>query len=154
MAGQSGDKEQWLRDQWSEDGSAAYGYCRCCPSRRSRHECYFQKFSRVPATGMTLMLDNCSIHKATKSLTKIGLPTIKETAVKSSIALQYAVPYDPYLNPVEYVFQSIKQHLNKVQPRTALELRGAITTGIKAYKPSSLKALFQRVIQNDGRVGA
>ena len=114
----------------------------------------FRNFLESLPQGLTLILDNCSIHKATKSLTKIGLPTIKETAVNRSIALQYAVPYAPYLNPVEYVFQSIRQHVIKVQPRTALELGAAITTGIKAYKPSSLKALFQRVVQNDGRVGA
>ena len=114
----------------------------------------FRNFLESLPQGLTLILDNCSIHKATKSLTKLGLPTIKETAVDRSITLQYAVPYAPYLNPVEYVFQSIRQHVNKVQPRTALELRQAITAGIKAYKPSSLTALFQRVVQNDGRVGA
>ena len=90
----------------------------------------------------------------TTFLTQNVIPVNGSMGCRRSIVLQYAVPYAPYLNPVEYVFQSIRQHVNKVQPRTALELRGAITQGIKAYTPSSLKALFERVIHNDGRVGA
>ena len=114
----------------------------------------FRQFLETLPQGLTLILDNCSIHKATKSLTKHGLPTIRETADSRSITLQYAVPYGPYLNPVEYVFQSIRQRVNKEQPRNALELHQAISNGIAAYSSDSMYALFHRVVQNDGRVGA
>ena len=120
----------------------------------------FRQFLETLPQGLTLILDNCSIHKATKSkLTKHGLPTIHETAERRSITLQYAVPYGPYLNPVEYVFQSIRQRVirqrvNKEQPRNASELRQAISNGIVAYSSDSMSALFHRVVQTDGRVGA
>lgn len=74
------------------------------------------------------------------------------------ILLQYAVPYAPYLIPVDYVIQSIIQSIrhfvNTVQPRTALELRHTITAGIKAYELASLTASFRRIVQNDIRDGA
>ena len=114
----------------------------------------FRQFLETLPQGLTLISDNCSIHKATKSLTKHGLPTIRETADSRSITLQYAVPYGPYLNPVEYMFQSIRQRVNKEQPRNASELHQAISNGIAAYSPGSMHALFQRVVANDGRVGA
>lgn len=44
--------------------------------------------------------------------------------------------------------------LVKEQPRNALELRQAISNGIAAYSSDSMYALFHRVVQNDGRVGA
>ena len=113
----------------------------------------FRQFLSTLPEGLQLILDNCSIHKATKSLTKLGLPTVRETADSRSISLLYAVPYAPYLNPVEYVFQSVRQHVNAMQPRTGMELRQAVHDGIVAYE-ASMHALFRRVVRNDGRVGA
>ena len=114
----------------------------------------FRQFLETLPQGLTLILDNCSIHKATKSLTKHGLLTIRETADRRPITLQYAVPYGPNLNPVEYVFQTNRQRVNKEQPRNASELHQAISYGIAAYSPDSMHALFHRVVANDRRVGA
>ena len=77
----------------------------------------FRSFLERLPEGLSLIVDNASIHKATKSLTKKGLPTIKETAEARSITLEYALPYEPYINPVEYVFGLVKQHVNRMHPR-------------------------------------
>lgn len=114
----------------------------------------FRQFLQDLPQGLTLLIDNASIHKATDSLTVQGLPTVRQTAARRAIVLQYVPPYSPYLNPVEYVFGTIRRYVNRCQPRTPQALHQAIQEAVAAYKPNSLRALFDRVAENDGRVGA
>ena len=48
----------------------------------------------------------------------------------------------------------MRQRVNKEQPKNASELYQAISNGIAAYSPDSMRALFHRVVAIDGRVGA
>ena len=51
----------------------------------------FTLFLRTLRPGLTILLDNVSTHKATKSLSKKGLPSVLESAQSRSITLKYTV---------------------------------------------------------------
>ncbi|CAJ0761326.1 15528_t:CDS:2 [Entrophospora sp. SA101] len=61
-----------------------------------------------------LLLDNIAFHKSIK---------VKELLTKKNIEPRYIVASNPYLNPVEEVFNVIKQYVRKQRPRTEEELR-------------------------------
>ena len=98
---------------------------------------------------LTLLLDNVSIHKATKSLWKKGLPSIRESAEARSITLKYTVPYAPHLNPVEFCFNTVRSFINRREPRTEEDLRQAVAEAIRSIRPESLDRLFKKVIYGD-----
>ena len=66
--------------------------------------------------GLTLLLDNVSTHRATKSLWKKRLPSVRESAESRSITLKFTPPYAPHLNPVEFCFNTVRSYINRKQP--------------------------------------
>ena len=109
----------------------------------------FTSFVGQLQAGLTLLLDNVSIHKASKSLEKKGLPSIRESADRRQITLRYTVPYAPHLNPVEFCFNTVRNFINRMQPRTEDELRDAVARATQSLEPRSLNALFHKVIMGD-----
>ncbi|CAG8711273.1 13364_t:CDS:2, partial [Ambispora leptoticha] len=63
-----------------------------------------------------LLLDNIRFHHAKR---------IKELLVSKNIEPRYIVASNPYLNPVEEIFNVIKQYVRKQRPRTEEELSSA-----------------------------
>ena len=98
---------------------------------------------------LTLLLDNVSIYKATKSLWKRGMPSVRESAESRPITLKYTVPYAPHLNPVEFCFNTVRNFINRREPRTEVELRQAVAEAIRSLRPESLDKLFSKVIYGD-----
>lgn len=57
-------------------------------------------------------MDNASIHKATNTLVRQGLPSIPKTAELKAQNLVYLPPYSPQLNPVELCFNVLRTVIN------------------------------------------
>jgi transposase len=78
---------------------------------------HFQSFiESLPdhVKGKRMLLDNVSIHHATHSCHKNGKPSIKETADKKGLKLEYLPPYSPQYNPTELVFAGLKRRVRLV----------------------------------------
>ena len=58
-----------------------------------------------------LIMDNLSVHKATKSCIKLGLSTIKELLASKNIEVIFLPSYTPELNPVEKINGILKQYV-------------------------------------------
>ena len=89
----------------------------------------FQEFiASMPAhlKGNTLILDNASIHHASKSLQQNGRPSIKDTAEERGLHLQYIPPYSPQCNPTELFFASLKKRVMKTLTTTSNTLQQVI----------------------------
>lgn len=88
MAGRSGDKVQTYYETNGQRTEIQYiymyviiplrVYCKCYSCWRSVTSVIFNHFLEALPQALTLLLDKCSIHKATKSLTRIGLPESKK----------------------------------------------------------------------------
>jgi transposase len=60
-----------------------------------------------------LIMDNLRVHKSTKSCQKLGLSTIEELARSKGIEIIFLPPYTPELNPVEKIFNIIRQYTER-----------------------------------------
>lgn len=78
----------------------------------------FTTFVGTLRRDLTLLLDNVSTHRATKSLWKRNMPSVQHSAESRSITLKFTPPYAPHLNPVEFCFNSIRANINQAQPCT------------------------------------
>lgn len=64
-------------------------------------------------SGCYLLLDNASIHRASKKRKELGLPTIEEQLATKNIVPTYLPAYSPQLNPVELLFNVIRHNIEK-----------------------------------------
>jgi transposase len=104
----------------------------------------FQEFLTLMPHSSDLILDNAAIHRATRVLRIQGTPTISETADARGIGLRYLPPYSPQLNPVELAFNSIRQLVNRRQPRDPVALERCITEAVARLTPPACSATFRR----------
>jgi putative transposase len=74
-----------------------------------------------------IILDNFRSHHA--KLTR-------ETAEKLSIDLVFLPPYSPNLNPIEFIWKSIKRELSPLFIKTKEEMRRLIKKHFKKYSQS------------------
>jgi putative transposase len=56
-----------------------------------------------------------------------------ETAKKLNIDLIFIPPYSPHLNPIEYIWKSIKRELSPLHIETQEQIRKLIKTHFKNY---------------------
>jgi len=87
-----------------------------------------------------LLMDNLSVHKATKSCQKLGLSTIRELLESKNIEPIYLPPYTPELNPTELCFNFIRQQVEKNKPRTYEELK-SVTYAQQILEEAPLESL-------------
>jgi len=87
-----------------------------------------------------LLLDNISFHKADK---------VKEVLESKNIEPRYIVASNPYLNPVEEVFNVIKQYVRKQKPTTEDELRKLIGEKINKLEEGGLTRYFKNCLDFD-----
>lgn len=73
-----------------------------------------------------LIMDNLSAHKATKSCQKLGLSTIEELLTSKNIEIIFTPPYTPELNPIEQIFNIVRQYVESEQARERDRLNSAI----------------------------
>lgn len=50
--------------------------------------------------------------------------------------------YAPHLNPVEFCFNTVRNFINRREPRMEEELREAVAEAIRSLRPESLDKLF------------
>lgn len=63
-----------------------------------------------------------------------------ETAIKLKIDLIFLPPYSPHLNPIEYIWKSIKREISALFIETLKELRETIETHFKKFSKSKTYA--------------
>lgn len=76
---------------------------------------------------IVLILDNYSSHLAAN---------VKETAQELDIYLVYLLPYSPDLNPIEYIWKSIKRLVSRELVQTLEEMKETIADGWKTLSSS------------------
>jgi transposase len=103
----------------------------------------FLDFIKDLPTASTLCMDNASIHHATKSLERQGLPSIANSAAARSQRLVYLPAYSPQLNPAELCFNVIRSKVMRDRPRTYAQLTQAVTTAVEALSATSCAAFFR-----------
>jgi len=81
-----------------------------------------------------LLMDNLRVHKSAK---------VKETMENKNIEPTYLVPNSPQLNPVELLFNVIKQYVRKQKPTTEEELRTALTRKMNMLQWEDLTKYFK-----------
>jgi len=74
-----------------------------------------------------IILDNFRSHHA-------NLTT--QTAVKLNIDLVFLPPYSPHLNPIEFIWKTIKRQLSPLFIETKEQLRNTIEKHFKKYSKS------------------
>ena len=110
-------------------------------------EVFSEFLGRLP-DGITLMLDNARIHHASHSLRDKGLPTIVEKAEAKNMTLKYIPAYAPHLNPVEFVFNTVRQLLRSREAWTEPILQKAMQDLFKtaSFSQAAMTKLFKSVV--------
>ena len=85
------------------------------------------KAANATVKAIVIILDNYSSHLAAK---------VKETAQALEIYLVHLPPYSPDLNPIEYIWKSIKRILSSELIRTLEEMKEKIVAGWKTLSSS------------------
>ncbi|CAJ0828953.1 214_t:CDS:2, partial [Entrophospora sp. SA101] len=93
-----------------------------------------------------LIMDNLSVHKATKSCIKLGLPTIEELLISKNIEPIYLPSYTPELNPVEKCFNIIKKYAENNQSREK-ELLSFVGEKLKIFQKEDLTKYLDNSIK-------
>ena len=83
--------------------------------------------ANATAKAIVIILDNYSSHLAVK---------VKETAQELDIYLVHLPPYSPDLNPIEYIWKSIKRIVSREFVRTLDEMKEKIANGWKTLSGS------------------
>ena len=87
-------------------------------------------------------MDNVRIHHANQACKKLGLSSIKELLESKNIEAVYLPPYTPELNPVELVFNVVKQQVEKHQPETYEELESAVKKVLNTLHEKDMTRYF------------
>lgn len=85
------------------------------------------KESNKEYDAIIVVIDNFPSHKST---------IVKETAKDSGIYLVFLPPYSPNLNPIEYIWKSIKRVVSLAFPNTEDEWKGLIKSNFKIFSKS------------------
>ena len=83
--------------------------------------------ANATAKAIVIILDNYSSHLAAK---------VKETAQALDIYLVHLPPYSPDLNPIEYIWKSLKRIISSEFVKTLDEMKEKIATGWKTLSGS------------------
>ena len=103
----------------------------------------FRDFLQALPVCLTISMDNASIHHATKSLQRLDLPTILETAQSREQTLVYLPAYSPQLNPTELCFNTLRTSVHRACPRNEADLRQAVGQAILSLTPEVCKSFFR-----------
>ena len=68
-----------------------------------------------------------------------------QTAKEAGIELLYLPPYSPKLNPTEFCFNVIRNHINGMRPRNADQLDKAITVAVGSLTSKTCTNIVQKV---------
>src|SRR4051812_10700234 len=85
-----------------------------------------------------LIMDNLSVHKATKSCQKLKLSTIAELLASKNTEIIFLPSYTPELNPVEKKNHLLKGDVRKAEARTRERLISVIEERVKFFQQEDL----------------
>ncbi|MBW9221994.1 IS630 family transposase [Methanothermococcus sp. SCGC AD-155-C09] len=89
---------------------------------------FLRKIREVnPEKRIVIILDNFKTHHAKK---------VKEESEKLDIQLVYLPPYSPDLNPIEYVWKSVKRYISEESPLNIKKLKEIISKSFKKLTKS------------------
>ena len=91
--------------------------------------CEFLEYIRKenPEREIVIILDNCSAHRA-----HFTIAFAKEINIK----LVFIPPYSPNLNPIEYIWKSIKKEISKTFIRDLDHMRDVIRENFRNFSSS------------------
>lgn len=81
--------------------------------------------------GMTMVLDNLSVHVRT---------TVRQRIEAAHCQVRYLPAYSPDFNPIEHAFSKLKGSLRRAEARTQEALDAAISAGIAQITPVDARA--------------
>ena len=87
-------------------------------------------------------MDNARVHTAPDKREKAKLPSIKEQMLKKNIEVKFITTYAPMLNPVELVFNFLRQQTEKQRPRSYEEIKKAIEEVVELLNKQDLSNYF------------
>lgn len=115
------------------------------PDGKKKRGCNAEDFSNFlrglgpRARGAVLILDNAKIHHA-KEL-EADWKALEKTY---GITRQYLPPYSPFLNPIEYAFNTLKANVKSQEFKNTTKLQEAIAAGIAAATPEQAQAYIAK----------
>jgi transposase len=84
------------------------------------------------------LLDNLPVHKTKK---------VKKMAIQRNLELVFLVPYFPQLNPVEEIFNVVKEYVRRCKPKTEEELRKTIAEIVTKLNEEDLTKYFKNCLK-------
>jgi transposase len=98
-------------------------------------------FPKLPR-GSVIILDNCKIHHAAnvESVWQMGRETWR-------IEHLFLPPYSPFLNPIEYAFNALKDEIARATFRTRGELINVIKEKLSTITPQKAQGFFAQSAQ-------
>ena len=87
-----------------------------------------------------LLIDRLSAHRSKK---------VKELLASKNIEPRYIVSANPWLNPIEEIFNVIKGEVKKCEPKTEKELRKVISKKINELQEEDLRKYFRDCLDFD-----
>lgn len=94
-----------------------------------------------------LIMDNLSSHKATKSLQKKGLTTIKELMDSKNTEIIFLPSYTPEINPIEKINNILKQYTESKQAREKDKLELVIEEKMEFFQKENLIKYWKNSVQ-------
>lgn len=109
---------------------------------------FFTLFMGTLRPHLTLLLDVVSIHTGTKSLWKKGMPSVRASAESRCNSEIYGA-ICASSQSTRICFNTVRNLINRREPRIEKELRQAVADAIRSLRPESLDKLFRKVIYGD-----
>jgi transposase len=87
-----------------------------------------------------IIIDNAPIHRGEQFK-----EVVEQLEKSKGISIEFLPPYSPFLNPIEYLFHSIRTHVCSKAPQHQAALVAEVKTGIETViTPEKSKKFFDR----------
>jgi len=98
-----------------------------------------------PCKRLVIILDNFRTHHAKK---------VKEEAERMNIVLVYLPPYSPDLNPIEFVWKSVKRIVSEISPLNTEVLKDVIAKAFRKLTESTsfAESWIEKFLKNKFKV--
>jgi hypothetical protein len=87
-------------------------------------------------------MDNSSVHKAPDKRMEAKVPSVEEQLARKGIEVKFITTYALMLNPIELVFNLLRQQTEKQRPRKYKEMKEAIEKVVELLNTKNLRKYF------------
>lgn len=94
-------------------------------------------------------MDNARIHTAPNKRIEAKLPSVEEQLARKNTEVRFITTYAPMLNPVELVFNLLRQQTEKQRPRNYEEMKLAIEKVVGLLNHKDLNKYFEHCMNYD-----